>query len=201
MRNQIALRLTIAAIAGALCAGALWGQAQTPAPPPTQPDPAQDSVAEAARKAKADKTKTTSKKVFTDEDVPSLKSGGLSVVGEKEPAPAPAGAAAPDPAKPGAKPAAAPTAKDEAYWRAKSKKIRDQMSEVDQQIDTLKDEMKKGGNLGVDPKTGLNQNVIIFEDRGAKLKGLEKRRDDLQKEMDALEEEARRADVPVGWLR
>jgi hypothetical protein len=156
-------------------------------------------VADAARKSKADKPKTGQKKVFTDEDLPSLKSGGLSVVGEKDLGGSPAGAP-----KPGAKPSGADAtknAKDEAYWRARAKKIRDQMNDVDQQISALRDEMKRGGNAGFDMQTGRNQNVVFFEDRNAKLKSLEKRKDELQKEMEALEEEARRADVPVGWLR
>jgi len=176
--------------------------AQQPATPQSQKDPPQEgSVADAARKSKTDKPKPATKKVFTDEDVSSLKGNTLSVVGEEPPAADPNA----DPNAPGAKepakPAAQPGPKDEAYWRAKAKKIRDQMAEVDQQIATLQDEIKKGGNLGVDPKTGLTQNVIILEDRSAKLKSLEKKRDDLQAQMDALEEEARRADVPVGWLR
>jgi hypothetical protein len=175
-------------------------QTQQTLPPQGQTAAAPDSVADAARKAKADPPKAA-KKVYTEDDMPALKTGGLSVVGEQPPADAPPVAGD---AKPGAKPAAAPgapTVKDEAYWRDRAKKIRDQMADVDQQISTLQDEVKKGGNGGFDMQTGRTQNVVVLEDRSAKLKSLEQKKADLQKQMDALEEEARQNDVPVGWLR
>jgi hypothetical protein len=199
MTKRISSRFGIAAIAAALFAPTALAQAEQTPPPqqPAQAQPAQDSVADAARKAKADKA-AKPKKVFTDEDVSSLKGGGLSVVGEQTSA-----VPAAEEGKPGAKPSAeAPKGvKDEAYWRGRAQKIHSQMADLDKQINTLQDDMKKGGNLAVDPKSGLNQNVIYFEDRSAKLKALQKQRDELQKQMDALEEEARRADVPIGWLR
>lgn len=186
-------------LASVTLATALFGAlalAQTQQP---QAQPVTDSVADAARKAKADRPKGTSKKVFTDEDLPSLKSGGLSVVGEKE-----SGAASAEATQPNAKPAggaAAKTQKDEAYWRGRAQKIREQMNAVDQDIDKVKEAMKKGGGSGFDMQTGLNQNVAYIEDRNAKLKALEQKKSELQKQMDALEEEARQADVPIGWLR
>jgi hypothetical protein len=199
MSNQASLRLGIAALAFALFAAlaprVAHAQSQNP-PADQQAQPAADSAADAARKAKAEKPKSA-KKVYTDDDMPSLRGGGLSVVGEKASEPST------DAGKSGAKPAAAApkNAKDEAYWRGRAQKIREQMNAVDQQIATLRDEMKKGGNAGFDAQTGRNQNVVFFEDRSAKLRSLEKKRDDLQKQMDELEEEARRADVPIGWLR
>ena len=198
MSNHARARVGIAALALALFAAPSprMANAQSQNPPADQQaQPTADSPADAARKAKADKPKA--KKVFTDDDLSSLKSGGLSVVGEKD-----SGSSSADAGKSGAKPAAAAAGKkDEAYWRERAQRIRDQMNAVDQQIAALKDEVKKGGNAGFDAQTGRNQNVVFFEDRSAKLRNLEKKRDDLQKQMDALEEEARRADVPIGWLR
>jgi len=197
MPNHAAKRFGIAVLAIALSAVLAPVPARSQNPPPDQSQPAADSVADAARKSKSDKPKTTQKKVFTEDDLPALKTGGLSVVGEKDSGTSPA-----DAGKPSAKPAPATgNAKSEAYWRGRAQKIRDQMNALDQQISALKDEMQKGGHAGFDMQTGRNQNVVVLEDRNAKLKALEKRRDDLQKEMDALEEEARRADVPIGWLR
>jgi hypothetical protein len=201
MPNHTSLHFGIAALAFVLVATLAphMARAQSQNPPADQQaQPTADSAADAARKAKADKPKPA-KKVFTDDDISSLKSGGLSVVGEKASDPSPA-----DAGKSGAKPISAATsknAKDEAYWRGRAQKIRDQMNAVDQEIATLRDEIKKGGNAGFDAQSGRNQNVVFFEDRSAKLRNLEKKRDDLQKQMDALEEEARRADVPIGWLR
>jgi len=182
----------------ALAAGA-QPQAQSQNPPSQEPQtqPAADSVADAARKAKTDKPKTTPKKVYTEDDIPSLKKDGLSVVGEKD------SRTEAEAGKPDAKPAdtAPKSDKDEAYWRGRAQKIRDQMAAVDQEIDKVKDEIKKGGAAGFDAQTGRNQNVVYFEDRNTQLKNLEKKKDELQKQMDALEDEARQAGVPVGWLR
>ncbi|HKM90161.1 MAG TPA: hypothetical protein VJX29_06065 [Candidatus Acidoferrales bacterium] len=201
MRNTMAASLGSTILATAIFALAALAQPQSQSqnPPQEQPQtpPAVDSVADAARKAKSDKPKTATKKVYTEDDMHSLKSGGLSVVGEKDSdAAADSGKSETSPAGAGAK-----TEKDEAYWRGRAQKIRDQMAAVDQEIAKVQDEIKKGGAAGFDAQTGRNQNVVFFEDRNAKLKNLEKKKDELQKQMDALEEEARQADVPVGWLR
>lgn len=201
MQNSIAAKLgsTILATAIFALAALAQSQAQSQNPPPQDPQgqPAADSVADAARKAKTDKPKATPKKVYTEDDIPSLKTGGLSVVGEQD-----SGKEA-DADKTDAKPAAAgeKKEKDEAYWRGRAQKIRDEMAAVDQEIDKVKEEIKKGGAAGFDAQTGRNQNVVFFEDRNSQLKNLEKKKDDLQKQMDALEDEARQAGVPVGWLR
>jgi len=180
--------------------------AQTQNPPPqqtaaTQQNPApqdDDSVAGAARKSKTEKSKAAPKKVITDDDLSSIKGDGVSVVGEagsgkKESNAAPEKAGDAAPAKSGAK--------DEAYWRGRAKQIRDQIVAVDAEIEKTQEEIKKGGAAGFDPQTGLNQNVIFFEDRNTKLKKLEEKKAELQKQMDDLEDEARKAGVPSGWLR
>jgi len=199
MRNSMAASLGTTIFATAIFALAALAQPQSQSqnPPQEQPQaqPAADSVADAARKAKADKPKTTPKKVYTEDDMHSLKSGGLSVVGEKD------SDSTADSDKPDANPAGAGAKKDEAYWRGRAQKIRDQMAAVDQEIAKVQDEIKKGGAAGFDAQTGRNQNVVFFEDRNTQLKNLQKKKEDLQKQMDALEDEARQADVPVGWLR
>jgi hypothetical protein len=171
---------------------------QSSAQQPSPPADDSDSVAAAARKAKGDKNKPAPKKVITDDDLSSIKGKGVSVVGDE---PSGADKEAPAAEKSGAAPAAKPGVKDEAYWRARAKQIRDQMTAIDQQIEQTQEEIKKGGGAGFDAQTGLNQNVIYFEDRNSKLKKLEGRKADLQKQMDDLEDEARKANVPAGWLR
>jgi hypothetical protein len=199
MRNSVSARLGVTFLTTALftLAAVARPQQQSQNPPPQLQQPGGDSVADASRKAKTDKPKTTPKKVYTDEDIPSLKAGGLSVVGDKN-----AGTAA-DSGKPDAKPAGDATkgGKDEAYWRGRAQRIRDQLSTLDQQISQLKDEIKKGGGAGFDMQTGRDKNVAYIEDRNSRLKSLEKKRDDVQKQMEALEDEARQAGVPAGWLR
>ena len=163
--------------------------------PPPQND---DSVADAARKSKTEKSKSAPKKVITDDDLSSIKGDGVSVVGEAGSGKKESNAAA---EKAGDAAPAKSGAKDEAYWRGRAKQIRDQMANVDAEIEKTQEEIKKGGAAGFDPQTGLNQNVIFFEDRNTKLKKLEEKKAELQKQMDDLEDEARKAGVPSGWLR
>jgi hypothetical protein len=202
MRDRMTLPWGAALLAGALLAVAVPAQPQTQNPPPQQGQSAQspDSAADAARKAKAEKSKAKPKKVYTDEDMSSLSGGGISVVGDKD-----SSAAAPDGKNPDAKPAGGDAAKSgkngEAYWRGKAGKIRDQMAAIDQQIEKLQEEIKKQGNGGFDPASGLSQNVIYVTDRSAQVKQLEKKKADLQKQMDELAEEGRKAGADPGWFR
>lgn len=188
---------------------------QSPPPQQPPPPPKEDSLAEAARKAKAakeareakekdkdqkDATKPKAKKVFTDEDMSGLKGSGVSVVGE-----ASGSQEAKDLDAPLEKPQeSTPGAPNEAYWRGKARKIRDQMTAVDQQIEKLKEEIKKTGAAGfsnADNPMDPRQNYIWLHDRNAQLKELEKRRADLDAQMDALMEEGRKAGASPGWFR
>lgn len=186
----------------ALCfATVALGQSQSPAPPPppsqSQPQQKPDSLAEAARKAKAEKGKAKTGKVYTDEDLSELKSGGVSVVGQEG-----ASAEAKDPeAAPEANDPAASGKKGEEYWRGKARKLRDQMAAVDQEIVKTKDEIKKYGNVGFDVNTGLKQDIIYVADRNTRLQKLEKRKEELQKQMEALQEDGRRAGASPSWFR
>jgi chromosome segregation ATPase len=175
---------------------AAW-QGSEPAPPP-QPD----SLAEAARKAKAKKAAQKARKVYNEEDLSGLRTGTISVVGE-ESVPASSEESKEGEAKPVLKlsPESAGGERDEAYWRGRAQKLREQMALLDAEIEKLKDQIEKTGGVGYDPQSGLSENVIYVHDLNAQLKSLEKRREELQAQMDALLEEARKADVPPGWLR
>ena len=94
-----------------------------------------------------------------------------------------------------------PAARDEAYWRGRAQKLRDEMRLLDAEIKPLKEQIEKTGGAGYDPQSGLNDNLIYIVDLNAKLQRLEKRREELQNQMGALLEEARKAGVPPGWLR
>jgi len=157
-----------------------------------QPEQRQDSVADAAKKAQKDKPKA--KKVFTEDDL-SGKSGGVSVVGDAN--------AAAKSNTPGAKPSgdASKSVRDEEYWRGRASQIRELMAATDAAINNLKEEIKKNGATGFDAQTGLKDNVIYVDDRNARLKQLEQRRQDLDKQMDLLEEEGRKAGAQPSWFR
>jgi len=157
-----------------------------------QPEQKQDSVADAAKKAQKDKPKA--KKVFTEDDL-SGKSGGVSVVGDAN--------AAAKSNTPGAKPSgdASKSVRDEEYWRGRASQIKEQMAATDEAISNLKEEIKKNGATGFDAQTGLKNNVVYVDDRNARLKQLEQRRQDLDKQMDLLQEEGRKAGAEPSWFR
>jgi len=75
------------------------------------------------------------------------------------------------------------------------------MAATDQQIEKVKEEIKKYGNGGFDPQTGLGKNVIYVDDRQSQLTRLEKQRADLDKQMDQLQEEGRKAGAQPSWFR
>jgi chaperonin cofactor prefoldin len=75
------------------------------------------------------------------------------------------------------------------------------MAAVDREITKVKDDIKKYGNVGFDPSTGLGENVIYVEDRNSNLKDLQKKKEGLEKQMDALQEAGRKAGAPPSWFR
>jgi|HubBroStandDraft_3_1064219.scaffolds.fasta_scaffold19704_3 hypothetical protein len=179
-------------LSAAFCQSQSSQQSQSQSQSQAQPEQKQDSVADAAKKAQKDKPKA--KKVFTEDDL-SGKSGGVSVVGD-------ANTAAKSNA-PGVKPSAdaSKSVRDEEYWRGRASQIREQMAATDEAINNLKEEIKKNGATGFDAQTGLKDNVIYVDDRNARLKQLEQRRQDLDKQMDLLEEEGRKAGAQPSWFR
>jgi chaperonin cofactor prefoldin len=91
--------------------------------------------------------------------------------------------------------------REEAYWRSRARGLLSQMAAVDQQIEKVKEEIKKYGNGGFDPSTGLGKNVIYVDDRQSQLTRLQKQRSDLDKQMDQLQEEGRKAGAQPAWFR
>lgn len=162
-----------------------------------QSAPAGDSLAEAARRAKAAKPKTAAPRVFTDDSVTHLSGHGVSVVGDTS-----AGQSGYEEVEQtsdnGEQPAGA---SKEEYWRGRARQIRDQMAQIDRQIVGLREEIAKQGAVSVDPQSGLQAGVIYVTDRNAQIKELEGRKDGLQKQMEALEDEGRKDGADSGWFR
>ena len=150
---------------------------------PTQPPPKEDSLAEAARKAKEKKSATAKGKVYTEDDISSLKGPGVSVVGE---APKKGARRSPSTDPDGD----VPTPSGLTMVRA-----------VDEEIAQKKEEIKKYGSGGFDVTTGMKQNIAYINDRNGQVKLLEKHKADLQKQLDDLQEEGRKAGAAPSWFR
>jgi|SRR5271155_2579860 len=160
-----------------------------------------ESLADAARKAKAKKAQSSAPKVMTEDDLSGLSGHGVSVVGDGNSGARETGEA-PNPAVSGEAGNPAPSGtSDEKYWRGRARAIMDQIAATDQQMEKLKEEIAKSGPTGVDPSTGLAQNVIIIHDRNAQMKQLEDRKASLQKQLDDLADEGRKAGADSSWFR
>jgi hypothetical protein len=170
--------------------------AQAPSQAGTQAAAPADSLAEAARKAREKKAKQDPPKVYTEEEMSKLSSHGVSVVGEGN---GRGGSAAGDRYVPDNRDQT--RNREEAYWRSRARGLLSQMTAVDQQIEKVKEEIKKYGNGGFDPSTGLGKNVIYVDDRQSQLTRLQKQRSDLDKQMDQLQEEGRKAGAQPAWFR
>jgi hypothetical protein len=181
-------------VAVAFCQSQSSQQSQSQAQP--QPAPKEESVADAAKKQK-DKPKV--KKVLTEDDL-SGKNGGVSVVGDS---------ASPNAGATGKKGATAKTnsgvvpmsGQDEDYWRGKAQPILDAIAATDQEIAKTKEDIKKYGGDGFDVTSGLKQDIIYIDNRNARVQQLEKRKATLLAQLDALQEEGRKAGASPAWFR
>jgi hypothetical protein len=170
-------------------------QTQSQAQPATLDAPVQkqDSLADAARKAKANKPATAKPKVYTEDDLKGMKGPGVSVVGD-EPRKGPRRAQPTDPDGDNG-------SNSEAFWRARAQQFLDAIAQTDEQIAQKKEEIRKFGSGGFDVTTGMKNNIAYINDRNAQLKQLEARRTDLVKQFEELEDEGRKAGVPSSWFR
>jgi len=157
------------------------------------PTPKQDSLAEAARKAKTNKPAPSKGKVYTEDDLSKMKTSGVSVVGaapEK-------GARRTQPSNPDGDAGE----NSEQYWRGQARQILDAIAYTDQQIEAKKEEIKKYGSGGFDVNSGRRDNVAYIIDRTNQLKELENRKLSLEKQLQDLADEGRKSGAPASWFR
>jgi hypothetical protein len=160
---------------------------QTQAASPTQPKDAPPP--DAAKKT--DKPKP--KKVYTEDDLSGIGKTGVSVVGSDNKKNS--RRVRNDDSEDGYAP------NSEEYWRSRSQPILDAISATDAQIDQLKEDIKKYGSGGFDVQTGMKDNIAYIHDRNGQLQNLEKHKADLQKQLEDLAEEGRKAGAQPAWFR
>ena len=163
------------------------------------------SLADVARAEEARrKTVKVPAKVYTNDD---LKSGGGD---GGAPAPAPAAAAATKPADPTAKPetpakppADAGPAKDEKYWRARIAAVQQAMTRSKVLLDALQSRVNALNTDFVNTDDPA-QRALVEENRKTALAEMDRTKKDMENqsgEISKIQEEARKANVPPGWLR
>ena len=169
-----------------------------------QSAPPADSLGEAARKARAQKAKAATPKVFTDDSVSTLSGHGVSVVGDGKAGSGSSYSAnsnANSGGSGGGPGAGSGTGSQEQYWRGRAQAIRNQMAQCDQRISEIQDEIAKHGAVTVDPQSGAQAGVIFVEDRNAQIRQVEQQKAGLQNQLEALEDEGRKAGADSGWFR
>jgi hypothetical protein len=182
-------------------------QAKPQAPSQSEPQmldqsgPPAESLAEVARKAKAQKANSGAGKVYTEEKLAGLSGRGISSVGSGNQGGEPSSSLGDPYANPGADAAPQSGKSDEKYWRGKAQAIRDQMAGLDKKIAGIQEEIKEKGAVTVDPMSGVQAGVIYIEDRNRQIKEIEGQKAKLQEQLDALAEEGRKAGADSGWFR
>ncbi len=160
------------------------------------------SLGDAARKARAQKPKTETSKVYTEDKLSGLSGHGISSVGQGSRGGGAATYGGNSYAGSGGGNAAPSSgSKDETYWRGRAGAIRDQMAELDREISRIQDEIKEKGAVSVDPMSGASVGVIYIEDRNRQIKQIEAQKAKLQSDLEALAEEGRKAGADSGWFR
>lgn len=163
------------------------------------------SLADIARAEEARrKTLKTPGRVYTNDD---LRGGGASEpVAPAPAAPQPPAGAEPETAKPEMPPqppATDATAKDEKYWRGRITGAQQALARNKVLLDALQSRV----NALTTDFTNMSdpaQRAVIEENRKTALAEMERVQKDIEngaKEIATIEEEARKASVPPGWLR
>lgn len=183
------------------------GQSQSsqPAPSPQQPQAQTQSqgqgqapkkeepTGEAAKKAQKEKPKP--KKVYTEDDLSGMGGSGISVVGDDKPAGAKSATG-----KAGAK-ITPGSGQDEQYWRGRARRILDQIEATNQGIEKMQEDIKKNGSSGFEVQSGMKDGIAYIHDKNAQLDALQKHKADLEKKLDQLQEEGRKAGAEPAWFR
>ena len=176
----------------------LWSQQKDSQPPvqgQAQAGPApQDSLAEAARKAREQKKEAPkNSKTFTNDNLPT--EGGISTVGDKTAAAsnettAPAGASQ--------------TASDEKTWRSKFASLRHKLEQDQANLEVMQREL---GQLNLqfysDPTKNMQQE-LTRSDINNKVADIDKMKSQIEADQQAIsdaEDELRRSGGDPGWAR
>jgi hypothetical protein len=206
LRPILCSAVLLAGAAVMVCPSYSWGQQSSPAPaseasssPAATSAPQQDSLADAARKAREQQKKESkAPKVFTNDNIPT--SGGISTVGPaattSEPGTtADASAATGKDSKSG---------RDEKAWRDKFARLRSKLDQDKADVDVMQREL---GVLNVqyynDPVKAMQQG-LTRDDINKKTADIEAKKQAIiadQQAIDDAEDDLRKAGGDPGWSR
>lgn len=189
MRLSTVFRLAALAALFGLMAYSLPAQDQSP----------DDDVAAAARKAREQQKKEAGpKKVITNDDIPATKETSSDSNAKNANSDA-AQASDKDSDK-----NAENDPKSEAYWRKRFQKIRDQISQAEQELDVMQRELDKAQiQYYPNPQTAMIQQNTRSDinDKTTQINAKKKQIDDLKQQLSDMEDELRKAGGDPGWAR
>lgn len=202
MRGGTLLRMTALFVLAGLMAVAV----------PAQQSPDQqtsDPVAEAARKARAEKQATPKpKKVYTDDDFASSKNATPPATTPANTGAAEGQAAVTDQSATDANGVkglrAGEDTKGEAYWRKRFKAAHDKLAQSEQELDVLQRELNKDQvQYYNDPQKALMQQYDRkdINEKTAKIDAKKKEIESLKQQLSDMEDELRKANGDPGWAR
>jgi hypothetical protein len=186
MRLDLGLQFSACLVALSVIGGSVASSAQ--------------SLAEVAKKEEERrKTVKAAGKVYTNKDLGSLPPGSVTPPPAATPAPPTADAAAKETEKPEDK----EPPKDQAYWAGRMNELRLQLQRDQTYVDALQSRVNV---LSADfvNRDDPAQRQVLSSERQKAVAELERLKQQIQattKAVADLEEEARRAGVPPGWLR
>jgi hypothetical protein len=167
------------------------------------------SLGEVARKTAQERQKVkTPSKVYTNEDLKREPGGNTVSPGPAVGVPAaaeakPATPAATEPPKPPAKDAAQEPAKDQKYWKGRMTEAEAQLARSNVLLAAMQSRVN-ALNTDFTNMSDPAQRAVIERDRQKAIAELERLKKDIQASTKSIAdtlEEARRANVPPGWLR
>jgi hypothetical protein len=164
------------------------------------------SLAEVAKKEqdRRKSTKATPNKVYTNKDLPQgAQAPPAAPVDPAAPGQPPGQAAQAPPAQPPAAPQPPGEVKDEKWWRDRITAVRSELQRSQLFLEALQSRVNALSTDYVN-RDDPAQRAVIATDRQKALAEMDRVRADierLKKEIADIEEEARKAGVPPGWLR
>lgn len=169
-------------------------------------DQSQESVAEAARKARAKKRPPAKpEKVYTNDELTKPPEGGARPTEGTPAQPAAGDAAAGSSEQAGAEAAGgAGEKKDEMYWRKRFRDARDHLARAEKELNILQRESEKGQvQYYTDPSKAMHEQYDRKQvnERFAKIDAKKKEIQQAKQNIDSLEDELRRAGGDPGWAR
>jgi hypothetical protein len=150
------------------------------------------TIAQQANGPVGEKAKSRLGKVYTEEDLSRLPKDGISIVGQEtssEPSSSPVGKVE---AKPASGDTRHPAVPDDKYWRSRAHALQDKMNALDQKIAIVRENIADAAGRGYH---------IHTDSLDLSLADLLNQKEELQKQIAELAEEARKAGADPGWLR